>query len=199
MAALLESCSIVHRLKKGHKLSAATLTSSLFLICSGECHLITSDCGRCFTILRKGMCFGEVNFALGCSAGHYECVAQLASTVLEIPHSRLRKAVKQDATISAQFYYTLCLSMELQIRNLNTHAFPGTWSYGNAASAQADGTSGQDRNASAIKITRGYSLPSHPASSSIQQTQDSTGTRSATWLGKAFRQSFHRFSARLHT
>ena len=197
MAALLESCSIVHRVKQGQKLSAATLTSSLFLICSGECHLITSDCGRCFTILRTGMCFGEVNFALGCSAGHYECVAQLASTVLEIPHSRLRKAVKQDATISAQFYYTLCLSMELQIRNLNTHAFPGTWSYGNAASAQADGTSVQDRNASAIKITRGYSLPSHPASSSIQQTQDSAGTRSATWLGKAFKQSLHHFAGRL--
>ena len=195
MAALLESCSIVHRVKQGQKLSAATLTSSLFLICSGECHLITSDCGRCFTILRTGMCFGEVNFALGCSAGHYECVAQLASTVLEIPHSRLRKAVKQDATISAQFYYTLCLSMELQIRNLNTHAFPGTWSYGNAASAQADGTSGEDRNGSAIKITRGYSLPS----SSTQQTRDSSESRSATWLSKAFKQSLHGFAGRLDT
>ena len=82
----------MHRLKRGETLVEASLNSSLFLICSGECRLITrrggsGGDGRVFTILREGSCVGEVNFALGCSAGHYECVANVPSTVLEIPQA----------------------------------------------------------------------------------------------------------------
>ena len=83
-------CCIVHRLKKDESLREVSMTSSLFLICSGECRLVTrrggsGGDGRVFNVLREGSCVGEVDFALGCSAGHYECVANVHSTVLEIP------------------------------------------------------------------------------------------------------------------
>jgi hypothetical protein len=85
MAGLLEKCSILHRLKKDERLLEASANTSLFLICSGECRLISSD-GRVFSVLREGFCIGEVNFALECSAGHYDCIANVNSTLLEIHH-----------------------------------------------------------------------------------------------------------------
>lgn len=85
MADLLEKCAIVHRLKKDERLVEASVNVSLFLICSGECRLLSGD-GRVFTVLREGSCIGEVNFALECSAGHYDCIANVNSTLLEIPH-----------------------------------------------------------------------------------------------------------------
>jgi hypothetical protein len=36
------------------------------------------------SVLQEGFCIGEVNFALECSAGHYECIANVNSTLLEI-------------------------------------------------------------------------------------------------------------------
>ena len=185
MAELLERCSIVHRVKAGDKLHEACMSKSLFLICSGECRLITRD-GRCFTVLREGLCIGEINFTLGCSAGNYECVANVPSTVLEIPPVRVRHALHDDKMLSACFYSILCRSMEKQIRNLSAQAFPGTWSRHasglriSTALLQEDKVGdrtsiGTATDYSAIKITRGDSiLPSHLTS--VQESRDE-GTR----------------------
>lgn len=74
MSSLLETCSVVHRIKKGEVLKEASSKSSLFLVCSGEIRLQVKA-GDVFRIVREGACFGEINFSLNCTAGHYICIA----------------------------------------------------------------------------------------------------------------------------
>ena len=59
MSALLETCSVVHRVKKGDVLKEASSKSSLFLVCSGEIRLQVKG-GDVFRIVRE-VRYGEVS------------------------------------------------------------------------------------------------------------------------------------------
>ena len=72
--------------------------------------------------------------------------------------ARLHKALEHDTTLSARFFFILCLSMEIQIRTLTTHTFPGTWSSGRSRSKQVEDFRHAIQVQSAPKITRGQSL-----------------------------------------
>jgi hypothetical protein len=88
MSSLLEKCSVVHRIRKGEKLRQASSNSSLFLVCTGEIRLQVKG-GDVFRIVGEGACFGEINFALNCTAGHYMCIANARTILLEISHTQV--------------------------------------------------------------------------------------------------------------
>ena len=72
---------------------------------------------------------------------------------------RLHKALEHDTARAARFFYILCLSIEIQIRSLTTHTFPGTWSSGASTRSKEDKDLHTNMQVqSAPKITRGQTL-----------------------------------------
>jgi len=124
MSSLLETCSLVHRIKKGDVLREASSKSSLFLVCSGEIRLKVKD-GDVFRIVREGALFGEINFSLNCTAGHYICIANAHTILLEISHPQLHRALEHDQKLSAQFFFIFCQAIEKEIRETLEETFPG--------------------------------------------------------------------------
>ncbi len=101
--------------------------------------------------MREGSCFGETNFALNSTAGHYAAFANTKSIVLEISQfGQLERTLREDAALAARFYCivaqvvqlltlaghkTLKLArcpasqvIEKDLRETLEETFPGTWS-----------------------------------------------------------------------
>ena len=58
--------------------------------------------GDVFRIVAEGACFGEINFSLNCTAGHYICIANSHTILLEISHTQLHRRLKHDQKLSVQ-------------------------------------------------------------------------------------------------
>jgi len=128
MSSLLENCSSVFRLKKGERLEEASSKSSLFLVRTGEIRLVTRN-GQVFRLVREGSCFGEINFALNSTAGHYDAFANTSSIVLEIgQQGQLQRTLAEDSALAARFYCIASQVIEKELRETIEETFPGSWS-----------------------------------------------------------------------
>jgi len=86
-----------------------------------------------------------------------DCITDISTH--GIWQARLHKALEHDSARAARFFYVLCLSMEIQIRSLTTHTFPGTWSSGKLMrSKEVEDLRSNMQVQSAPKITRGQTL-----------------------------------------